>query len=107
MAVAATRRLEAQFSAGVWTNITVDIDDYDDHVTCHRGIDGDGPMDLVAGPGELHLALKNHARNSGGLVGYYSFGHANCRSGWKYGTPLRMGLYLQRHGLRSLAREGR
>lgn len=54
------------------------------------GIEGNSPVDRVAGTGECSYALKNDAGNSGGLQGYYSPGHTNVRSGWTFGKFFRV-----------------
>ncbi len=59
-------------------------------IRSQRGIIGSTPKDRVEGPGTLEFTLQNHAGNSGGLQGWYSPNHANCRSGWTYGVPIRL-----------------
>lgn len=53
------------------------------------GINGNGPLDRVAGTGELHWTLKNDSRNSASLQGYYSPSHTNVRAGWSFGKYVR------------------
>lgn len=82
-------RVEAELTAGVWTDLGADVL----AVTPLRlryGIDGHGPQDRMAGPGELSCVLRNDAGNSGGVVGYYSPAHTSCRSGWGFGVGLRV-----------------
>jgi hypothetical protein len=59
-------------------------------LTHSHGIDGDGPDDLVAGSGELSFWLRNDKGNSGSTLGYYSPGHASCRTGWDFGVQVRV-----------------
>ncbi len=54
------------------------------------GIQGSSPLDNTAGTGTCTVALDNTTSNSGGLLGYYSLNHANCRSGFRNGSPLRV-----------------
>lgn len=54
------------------------------------GIPGAGPLDLVASTGRLTFALNNGPGNSANLTGYYSPGHANCRSGFAIGIGIRL-----------------
>lgn len=89
MGVSATMRVEA-YLAGAWVDLGDDPDAAAGALRLKYGIDGNGPADLVAGSGELHFDLKNHARNSAGLQGYYSPLHANKRAGWGYGVPIRV-----------------
>lgn len=58
-------------------------------VRLKSGIDGNGPIDVVASTGELQYVLRNDAGNSGALQGYYSPGHANVHTGWAYGLTMR------------------
>jgi hypothetical protein len=46
----------------------------------------------IAGTGVLSFALDNSSSNSGGLQGYYSPGHTNCRAGFARGTKVRVSL---------------
>lgn len=80
-----------------WTNISSDIPG---GVKAKWGIDGSGPKDRMADPGTMQFDLDNSARCSGGLVGYYSPGHVNCRDGWDIGTQVRLVLAHPVHGER-------
>jgi hypothetical protein len=75
-----------QFSPGVWTSVD---DDLIRPIDFDYGISGKSPSDRVADTGTLHGALNNSANNSQKKVGLYSPGHANARSGFKLGTPVR------------------
>jgi hypothetical protein len=89
MAVTGTLRIDHQFAVGVWTNTTADTIAVDG-LRFRRGMMAGGPLDRVAATGTLEYSLQNDSRNSGGLVGYYSPGHANCRTGWTFGIPVRV-----------------
>lgn len=56
------------------------------------GIAGASILDNVARPGTLTFALNNGVTNSARLQGYYTPGHANCRSGFAIGIPMRFSL---------------
>lgn len=72
-----------------WTDVTSDVR-WADGVVGEYGLSGNRPDDLVANSGTLSLSLDNSTRNSGGLVGYYSPGHSNCRSGFDVGVGVRV-----------------
>lgn len=65
------------------------------HITTRRGIDGHGPLDIVASSGEATFALRNDARNSGSTAGWYSPRHADVRDGWALGIPCRVNITNQ------------
>ena len=54
------------------------------------GIKGSGPMDRIAGTGTLKFTMDNSVLNSGGVLGYYTPGHANARTGWEIGKTIRL-----------------
>lgn len=54
------------------------------------GIRGNGPRDRMASIGELEFTLGNWPTASGRPQGYYSPNHANVRSGWTFGVPVRL-----------------
>jgi hypothetical protein len=54
------------------------------------GIAGTKALDRVAGTGVLDFILENSSSNSAGLAGYYSPAHANVRSGFTLGIPVRL-----------------
>lgn len=84
--------LQAEFSgigAGwteIWSDVRMSVP-----VRFGYGIRGNGPADRVASPGVMTFALDNSKFNSGGLFGYYSPGHTNCRSGFDVGIAFRIG----------------
>ena len=81
-----TNRIEAQLTASIWTNLSADVTG---RIRTMRGVNGNGPADVLAGAGELVFALRNGTNSSGGVVGYYSPLHASVRSGWTYGIPVQ------------------
>lgn len=86
MAVSAV--LEMELSAGVWTDKSRDI--IRDPIRWRRGISGSGPTDVIAGPGWMTFSVDNTEQNIAGLAGAYSPGHANCLSGFRHGTRVRL-----------------
>lgn len=79
----------AHYTAGAWTEVSADVDAATG-MSIHRGIQGSSPNDRMAGTGTATFALHNHIGNAGGLKGYYSPLHANCRSGFTFGIPVRI-----------------
>ena len=79
-------RIEA-FIAGNWVDLTPDCLD---EATWKYGIDGNTPEDCTASPGALAFTLDNSENNSAQTLGYYSPRHANKRSGWAFGIPVRV-----------------
>ncbi len=75
-------------AARSWTAITGDVRAAQD-IQIRYGIPGRSFLDNVGRPPMMTFALNNAATNSGGLLGYYSPGHANCRSGFGIGIPIR------------------
>jgi hypothetical protein len=90
MSVSATMRIDVKFSeVDPWTSLGTDVlGAYG--VTLKYGINGNGPVDNVASPGQLTFVLRNDARNSGTTQGWYSPAHASKRSGWGFGIPVRV-----------------
>lgn len=91
MAVAATVDVQLQLagSAGAWTSVGSDLRS-DISVIAQYGITGNGPTDRLPGVGTLSFSLNNAQNNTGGKLGYYSPGNANCRSGFEIGIAARM-----------------
>lgn len=75
--------------SGGWTDVSADVLS---DLTATYGISGGGPTDRVASTGQMQFQLDNSAGNSAGLVGYYSLGHANARSGFDLGVIVRLSL---------------
>lgn len=82
-------RVTVHYNAGFWTNVTADTE-ADEGTTAGWGIGGNGPKERLGDLGLWSLALNNSAGNSGGLQGYYSPGHANCRSGFTFGILAKL-----------------
>ncbi len=55
-----------------------------------RGIQGNGPGDLVATPGTLEFTLRNDEFNSEEILSWYSPDHPDVRAGWTQGIPIRL-----------------
>ena len=88
--VRATFRIDVQLTAGVWTSVRNDLSAASP-MSCRRGMSGGGPLDNVARPGTLEFALKNWADSGGSrLQGWYSPNHANVRTGFTFGIPVRL-----------------
>jgi hypothetical protein len=75
-------------AARIWTAVSADVRGVQP-IQWRYGISGSGILDNVARPGVLSFALNNATTNTGSLLGYYSPGHANCRSGFEIGAPVR------------------
>ncbi|MGE3276717.1 MAG: hypothetical protein AB7O67_16520 [Vicinamibacterales bacterium] len=90
MGVTVSMRVEAEFSEGVWTEISTDLVAPAGPLRIRYGITGNGPTDCVASTGSLEFVLRNDAGNSGATQGWYSPAHASRRSGWTYGLPIRV-----------------
>jgi hypothetical protein len=79
--------VEAKFDGTNWTRINSDIVST---IALEYGIQGANSLVRVADPGKLEFELNNTETNSAGLVGYYSPGHVNCRSGFGPGLTVRI-----------------
>lgn len=55
-----------------------------------HGLLSPSPTDRVSPPGMLECEMDNSAANSGAKLGYYSYDHANVRTGWRIGAKLRV-----------------
>ena len=84
----ATINIQAYLS-GAWVTLNDDVIE-SMGLTLKYGIDGNGPTDVVASPGEVKFGLRNDAGCSGGVIGYYSPQHASKRTGWGFGVPVRV-----------------
>jgi len=89
-----TAVVEAKLSGEVWTDISADVIA---PIFASSGIPGNGVTNRVADVGRFTFALKNDYGNSGGLAGYYSPGHANCRTGFEAGLRLRITFTFDGH----------
>jgi len=83
-------KLEMQFAgtAGAWTDVTEDVI-RSTPITCTYGIQDSSPLARVASTGTFNFSLNNSENNSAGLIGYYSPGHTNCRTGFQAGITVR------------------
>jgi hypothetical protein len=89
-AVLSAARVLAHYTAGSWTNVRADVL-IGEPISWKRGAAaGATPTNRTAEPGSLEFTLRNDSGNSGGLQGYYSPYHVNCRSGFTYGIPVRV-----------------
>jgi len=79
------------YDAGEWVSLVDDVLG-DTPIVIFQGQKNSGPTDRVAESGSIRFSVRNDAENSGGLVGYYSPGHTNVRSGWELGAVVRIGL---------------
>jgi len=82
-------QVAANYAALSWTDVTADTLG-SQPLTYERGIRDDSPSNRVASTGTLTFAMNNLGSNSGGVTGYYSPGHASCRTGFGKGTPIRV-----------------
>lgn len=84
--------IEADLGGTIWTDISEDVLIGAGGIHFDYGIKGIGPLDLVASAGNAQFNLDNSEKNSAGLLGYYTPGHANCRAGWDEGNRIRISL---------------
>jgi hypothetical protein len=82
---------ETTIVEGTLIDITADVDNTAP-IQVNYGIAGNGPLDRIARTGTMTFSLNNAANNSGGVLGYYSPGHANVRSGWDLGLLVKLKL---------------
>jgi hypothetical protein len=75
-----------------WTDVTADVRCNVDPLRATYGIQGNGALDRVASVGTMSFVLDDSTANSGAKLGYYSPGHANCRSGFRVGIPARLSI---------------
>ena len=88
--VRASFRVDAMLDGVTWTSLRTDVSAADP-IRFRRGMTGGGPLDNVARPGVLEFTLKNWADAGGSrLQGWYSPNHANVRTGWTFGIPVRL-----------------
>jgi hypothetical protein len=82
---------ETTIVEGTLIDITADVDNTS-AINVQYGIRGNGPLDRIATTGTMTFSLNNAPNNSGGVVGYYSPGHANVRVGWDLGLLVKLKL---------------
>lgn len=73
---------------GVWVDVWDDVL-HNPPPSSNTGIMGNSPLDRVGDAGMCTFYLRNDSRNSVGIAGYYSPGHANSLSGWTTGLLVR------------------
>lgn len=78
-------------NGSTWTDITADVLS-SNGMRWGNGMQNASIVDRVAPPGTLDMEVNNSVSNSGGLNGYYSPNHANCRAGWRIGARVRVKL---------------
>ncbi len=74
-----------------WTTVTRDVRG---SITGHRGLPGGTPKDRVARTGVMQFSLDNSQNNSAHLLGYYTPGHANCRTGFAKSIGVRFSVVI-------------
>lgn len=79
----------ADWTSAQWVDLSDDVH-VETGIRFSRGIVGRSPVDLVATPGAMTLALRNDAENAGQTLGWYSPFHANVRSGWGEDVAIRL-----------------
>ena len=73
-----------------WTAVTTDVRETD-RIVIDQGPQGSSLVaDRVAPTGTCSFTLDNSAQNSARLLGYYTLGHANCRTGFELGIPAKV-----------------
>jgi len=83
-------RVEMQFTTGIWSEVASSDVNQSAGIAIHYGIDGNGPTDCVASTGTCTFVMRNDARNSGLVLGYYSPLHASKRTGWTFGIACQV-----------------
>ena len=83
-------QLELSGRGAGWTDVTADLARETEELD--YGIKGIGPTDRLADTGTFKFSLDNSTSNSGGVVGYYSPGHASVRSGFKLSIRVRVAI---------------
>lgn len=77
------------YISGAWTDVSEDVLS-SPYIQWESGIPYDDPTSFIADVGRLEFWLNNSASNSGGAVGYYSPGHASCRTDFELGLRVRV-----------------
>lgn len=76
-----------ELTTGVWTDLTNDVIG---PVIIRYGIWGQRPTDRVASSGSMTFEMKNGEKNIGGVLGYYTPGHANALGNFEIGKAVRV-----------------
>jgi hypothetical protein len=74
----------------LWTDATADVLLGDAPISWSGGTQSTAVTQLLADPGQITFALDNGLSNSAGKYGYYSPGHADCRSGFARGARVKL-----------------
>lgn len=72
----------------IWTEITPDTR-ATVPISASRGLFSDRPDTRVSPTGSITFGMNNAENNTGSTQSWYSPNHANCRSGFDRGTPVR------------------
>src|SRR3989304_4711198 len=91
MAITYALEMKLAGAAGAGTAVTADLRLNPNAVFAY-GIGGNSPTGRMASTGSFTFGMDNSEGNSAGLVGYYSPGHANVRSGFELGIKVRLSL---------------
>jgi hypothetical protein len=92
------------YTGGAWVSIKADALQ---SVIGQHGFASNNPTDRLATTGTLSYTLNNAINNSGAKQGYYSPGHADCRTGFDLGAVFRLKISdgaTTRYQLRSKAK---
>jgi hypothetical protein len=84
--------IEMMFDGVNWTNVSADVIG---SLQVSYGILSNRPTDRIGSTGTLKFAMNNSERNSAKLIGYYSPGHANCRTGFAVGLQVRVNVKFE------------
>lgn len=86
-------KIEMQLAgtAGAWTDVSDDVL-RKNKISVAYGIRDTSPVSRVASTGTMVFYLDNSENNTAQTVGYYSPGHANCRSGFGAGITVRLSI---------------
>jgi hypothetical protein len=78
------------YISGAWVDLSADVRQNPTPRISGIGIMGNSITDRTGDAGTCEFSLDNSTGNSGGLLGYYSPGHPNVRSGWTHGLRIRV-----------------
>lgn len=77
------------YLSGAWVDVSADVLS-SPYIKWDSGFGYDEPTAFVADDGRLEFYMNNSSRNSGGVAGYYSPGHASARTDFELGTRVRV-----------------
>lgn len=78
------------YIAGAWVDISADVRLDPAPRFSGIGIMATSISDRVGDAGKFEFTLDNSTGNSGGVLGYYTPGHPDVRSGWTHGLRVRV-----------------